>query len=200
MWEYCNYGTLQYIFIGYIHLKEKIFFCYWILWHCTSAGWYKGVVKNVFCFKGSCKGKHLFLGVMNLVTLYLCRLDPVGGGVAVLQHGAHQWEQGLPPLRPAQIVDQRSDAALKKCSHCPNYNLNLCIKTEPFVARTVSMVFCMFSFCLLYSVWLRNETYTLAYAPTVTGSVVMQRFRHWDSVIQFIFGTVWFRMSLGQCD
>ena len=30
------------------------------------------------------------LRLMNLVTLYLCRVDPIGGEVAVLQQGGHQ--------------------------------------------------------------------------------------------------------------
>ncbi len=47
---------------------------------------------------------------------YLNGLDPVGGGTARVdrQQRGEQLVQGLPPLCPAQVVDQGGDATLVK--------------------------------------------------------------------------------------
>ena len=68
------------------------------------------------------------------------------------------------------------------CRHWPKTNLNLRLKTGPVTAGADATVYVRHLFP--YS-WSRNQTATVASAPTVTmtGSVFRQRFRiFWDSV------------------
>ena len=78
----------------------------------------------------------------------------------------------LPPL-----FTRKRDSK-KECYIEEEKNINKNRACHMATANTTVKVRLLFTYCMYNTyIWLRNQTYTVASAPTVIGSVYMQRFR-----------------------